>query len=240
MDWDDYPHDYHQKPVWTLKPYAPGSRHGHPWQLRESAFVKECFLRGKTLEYVMRYTGRSTSGITSRLRLSFSQEAVQGWANSTEGDTNVIIITGTKEELMEGDNCASIYHLVTLMQEGYTTAKAKFAVGGKTYTYKVPLSMGLKAGDHAVVKVGGEFKVAEIAEVHEQPEIDVRAPYAYRWIVCKVDVEQYNETMERENKAIEALQRAERTTARERAMKKLSEILGGLNIEEARRALKGE
>lgn len=114
-----------------------------------------------------------------------------------------------------------IHHLITLLQEGYTTCRARFAVCGKTYTYKLPLDMAVKVGDNVVVGVCGELKVVEIAEIDAEPVIDIRAPYALRWVVCRVDRARYDEQMIREEQAAEELAKQDRKRAKAMALEQL-------------------
>lgn len=133
---------------------------------------------------------------------------------------HTIIVCDTSDEEPITKN-ARIHHLITLLQEGYTTCRARFAVGGKTYTYKLPLDMGVKVGDNCVVDVSGDLKVVEIAEIDDEPVIDIRAPYALRWVVCKVDRARYDEQMIREEQAAEELAKQERKNAKAKALEQL-------------------
>lgn len=74
----------------------------------------------------------------------------------------------------------------------YTTVMVKFEEGGKQYTYKTYIE-DFKVGDQAVVDVKGVTKVVTISQVHKAPRLDANAPWEYRWIVCKVDRDVYEQ-----------------------------------------------
>lgn len=141
-------------------------------------------------------------------------------AKENEVNTTTIVCAPNLDEESVIKN-VRIHHLITLLQEGYTTCRARFAVCGKTYTYKLPLDMAVKVGDNVVVGVCGELKVVEIAEIDAEPVIDIRAPYALRWVVCKVDRARYDEQMIREEQAAEELAKQERKSAKAKALEQL-------------------
>jgi len=88
-------------------------------------------------------------------------------------------------------------HLLSMLQEGYTTIAVHFMTGSQgRYIYKTRDKYNI--GDLAVVKVGDEFKIVKVIEVHKEPEIDINLTRDYKWAVCKIDMDGYNEEMQRE------------------------------------------
>jgi hypothetical protein len=141
-------------------------------------------------------------------------------------------------------------HLLTLLQENYTTCDVTFDqdndAKGKapTYTYKISKAMadGLKAGVDGTmvvapcqtVRLDIKFRVGRIIAIHDEPQIDVKAPYEYKWIVCTIDRTAYDEQLKREAEAIELIAKTERRRAKEEALKVL---MGDTSVEELRNLL---
>ena len=113
--------------------------------------------------------------------------------------------------------------LLTLLQEGYTTAQVCFDSRclGQTYTYKVPNSMGVAAGDMLVVPARDAFQVVWVKSVDERPKIDVGAPFDLKWVVQKVDTRAFTDQMEREALALEQLEERQRDEACRKATEQL-------------------
>ncbi len=63
------------------------------------------------------------------------------------------------------------------------------------YTYKTDLDLAI--GDFCVVKVKGELKFVQIAELNAQT--DPNATFSYQWIVQRVDLKEYEAHMKAEN-----------------------------------------
>jgi hypothetical protein len=74
----------------------------------------------------------------------------------------------------------------------YTTVMARFPGSSKQYTYKTHIE-DFKVGDQAVVDARGETKIVTITQVHKTPRLDPNAPYEYKWIICKVDRDEYKQ-----------------------------------------------
>lgn len=118
-------------------------------------------------------------------------------------------------------------HILTLLQENYTTVKVRFAEGnGKLYTYKAPNDLELKEFDIAVVYASGQYKVVTVMDVDVVPVLDLDAEYDYRWIVQKVDTDAYEERLEREKQFEQLLLQIERKK-QQRAIR--DELIAGLD-----------
>jgi hypothetical protein len=125
-------------------------------------------------------------------------------------------------------------HLVTLLQKGYTTCEVVFNNPNSArhadqpkYVYKVAESLGVQPGDRVVVEVEGRpncdeprisMKVVWAVGVHDEPQIDVSAPYIYKWVVDKVRVDAYNDQLKREVEAVALIKAGERKKAQADAM----------------------
>lgn len=70
----------------------------------------------------------------------------------------------------------------------------------KAYTYVTDL----KVNDKVVVDANGEYKLAEIAAVHDGVNIEPNSNVQYKWIISKVDTAQYDANMAK-NKEIEQM-----------------------------------
>ncbi len=118
-------------------------------------------------------------------------------------------------------------HLITLLQKGYTTVEVSFhepktGEVPTVYTYKMPDKLKDLGCDRVVVENDrGVMVVAWIFLTHETPQIDVAAPYAYKWIVDVVREQDYIEQGEREKQAIKMMQDGERARAQAEALETL-------------------
>lgn len=72
----------------------------------------------------------------------------------------------------------------------------------KAYTYVTDLD--LQVNDKVVVDANGEYKLAEIAAVHDGVNIEPNSSMQYKWIISKVDTTQYDANMAK-NKEIEQM-----------------------------------
>ena len=107
----------------------------------------------------------------------------------------------------------SINPMVSFLQGEYTTVEVRFDLMSKLYTYKTRLSF--TNGDFAVVNVNGVLKLVEVKVVHSVPKIDFKATFDYKWIVCKVDTEEYTYNLVEEAKLQEHLDTMDRLHKRQ-------------------------
>jgi hypothetical protein len=127
----------------------------------------------------------------------------------------------------------STENLASLMIEGLKTVGAIFSTSPlaenlKTYTYKTLHTFN--KGDLAVVNVNGVFKVVTITEIHDSPQIDIRANYKYQWIVSKVDTKDYEALTQAEEDFQKELRKVEHSSYKARAKELLA---ASLNVEVA-------
>lgn len=125
-------------------------------------------------------------------------------------------------------------HLLTLLQEGYTTIEVTFEAffrddkgaiqaHGKTYTYKAKMTENIQKGDAVVVdSPSSGLCVVHVVNVHKVPKIDLDAPWTYKWIVQKVDRSKYDATLEQEAKFAEVMLEIERARQRELLMEQFT------------------
>lgn len=70
---------------------------------------------------------------------------------------------------------------------------------GKTYTYKVPNEIKFAVDDFAVVRVEGkdpQVKVVKVVEVNQGNACEQDAPFKYKWVIQKVELETYYQCMD--------------------------------------------
>ncbi|WPJ68522.1 hypothetical protein OMDBNIEC_00036 [Salmonella phage STP-SP5] len=80
--------------------------------------------------------------------------------------------------------------------KGVVTIKVKFEAGGRLYTYRALESDCLQAGDTVVIRYRDKFFTTEVVEVDRYP--DFSKDVEYKWIVCKVDEERYENFLDQE------------------------------------------
>ncbi len=73
----------------------------------------------------------------------------------------------------------------------FNTIGAKFEGTPRIYTYKVLATAGFVEGDKAVVDVSGQLKIVDVVRVDRTPQIDPKADFEYKWVVCRVDLAAY-------------------------------------------------
>jgi hypothetical protein len=145
--------------------------------------------------------------------------------------------TDFNPKLIERSSEVNLNHVLTLLQLNYTTCAIEFKPGGKKYTYKVSsdLAARLKPGDQVVVPACVAEAVVTVREIHAEPDIDVSAPYNFKWVICRVEREAYDDQVKREADALALFNRNRRKVAQEKALK---ELFGeGTTLEEVRALL---
>ena len=73
------------------------------------------------------------------------------------------------------------------------------AYRGKIYTYKVPNDVTFAVDDFAVVRVEGkepELKVVKVVEVNNGNTCEQDAPFKYKWVVQKVELDMYQQRLD--------------------------------------------
>lgn len=131
-------------------------------------------------------------------------------------------------------------HLFSLLDDSYITIKVRFLksqgpnepeapaparprlrqneelVSEQLYTYKALKVTGVKVGDSVVVDSPSKgLCVVPVVEVHDTPQIDLDAPFEYKWIVQKVDRAEYDSLVDKERQFGQMMLEVERTRQRE-------------------------
>jgi len=129
-------------------------------------------------------------------------------------------------------------HLFALLDQSYVTISVEFDRTARTekrdmvrpneerlaerhqrYTYKAPKDAGIAVDDAVVVESPSNgLCIVRVVEVHQTPQIDLDAPFEYKWIVQKVDRTGYDERVARERKFADMMLEVERTRQREQLM----------------------
>jgi len=124
--------------------------------------------------------------------------------------------------------------VLSLLQTGYTTVAVSFNCdaevlnlrNNKLYTFKTNI-LDFKEGDLAVIPSnGGGFIVVRIIDAHKEPQIDLDADYDYKWVVCKVDIDDYNAILATEEDALKQLRVLERNKQQKEAKENFQEVYG--------------
>lgn len=133
-------------------------------------------------------------------------------------------------------------HVLSLLQEQYTTINISFdndmtdedppyrarnrGQQAKRYTYKARLCDNIKAGDHVIVDTPHNgLTIVVVESIDPTPNINLSAPFPYKWIVQKVDRTVYDELVRREEAFRLALVEVERQKQREAVLKDINEHL---------------
>lgn len=132
-------------------------------------------------------------------------------------------------------------HLASLLQEGFTTVKVMYGnipdlregthTLEKRYTFKTFLD--LKPGDVVVVPDNAynkNYSVAMVNSVDAAPDIDFDADFEYKWIIDKVNMEQYEKVLQTEEAQVKALQKMRAEQVRQTALEGLKAVYGN-NLE---------
>lgn len=82
----------------------------------------------------------------------------------------------------------------------FTTAHVTFknfsGNPGPTYTYCVPKSWQVVAGEQLLVYARGNLTVVTVVSVDAEPELDINRDYNYLWAVSKIDFTDYRNRTE--------------------------------------------
>lgn len=204
--------------------------HGAPWTPTQEDILRYLTKQGKTQPYIAVRLGRTIGAIDARQ----AHLGIGPYEYDLKGYLCPVDKMGAPESV--SDSQVRMSHLLTLLQDDYTTIRVRFKETAKLYTYKVPKSMVLEVGDMVVVPTRDEFSLATVHRIDDEPDIDVTRPYEIKWVVQRVDMADWKRQQEIEAVALERLKSNQRKAAREAALKTL---LGDSSIEEIKQLLKG-
>jgi hypothetical protein len=111
-------------------------------------------------------------------------------------------------------------HILSLIQNDYTTIQVVFDEGGKQYTYKALLKDAIAVDDLIIVPSQYKFgaAVAKVVAVHDTAEIDTSVNYDYKWIIGKVDMTRYNTILEVEQRFEKTIRELHKRQARRQVL----------------------
>ena len=148
--------------------------------------------------------------------------------------------TNTETEKPNEVKTMKTENIASLMIEGLRTVSVEFAQGANRhpYTYKT-LIEDIEVDDVVVVYVSGVPKCAHVIGVDKTPKIDVDSNTNYKWIVCKVDETEYEETKKREKEFADHLLELQQKNVVQNATVMLAEKLGieKSDLDEAKKIL---
>lgn len=144
-------------------------------------------------------------------------------------------------------------HLYTLLDTTYTTIKVvfgkvahtkprqgmeinlssgEFRVGEldakqpQSWTYKVRKDSGIKVDDAVIVESPQNgLQIVRVVEVHDTPQIDLDAPFEYKWIIQRVDRTEHDEQVAKERQFNDTMLEVERTRIREETLNNMRQHL---------------
>lgn len=112
-------------------------------------------------------------------------------------------------------------HLVSLLQEGYTTVGVVFGnvfdgqATSRVYTYKSHVEC--IEGDLVIVPPSVNTKlpsIATVVRVDDEPDLNFESGIEYKWLIARVDTSAYDKIVENEKKMVKVLRDGERAKQR--------------------------
>jgi len=94
-------------------------------------------------------------------------------------------------------------HILSLIQNDYTTVGVAYKEGGNIYTFKALKADNIIPGDLVIIPSSfGDwgYTIGRVSTVDETAEIDTNAPFTYKWLVGKVDLTRYAGILEVEKR----------------------------------------
>lgn len=136
-------------------------------------------------------------------------------------------------------------HLYTLLDTTYTTIKVVFGKVARTkpssqrdpmeeldrkdpqsFTYKIRKDSGVKVDDAVIVESPQNgLQIVRVVEVHDTPQIDLDAPFEYKWIIQRVDRTEHDEQVAKERQFNDTMLEVERTRIREETLNNMRQHL---------------
>ena len=117
------------------------------------------------------------------------------------------------------------FKIVTVKFESSKTVRLDSASSNKTYTYKTVLDV--KEGDKVIVdSPSSGMVIVDVIEAVPAIETNLDFGFQVKWIVSKVDIENYEECKEMERKALKQINMLKYTNKRKELLKDLTEVIG--------------
>jgi hypothetical protein len=96
----------------------------------------------------------------------------------------------------------------------------------QTFIYKVRKDEGIKVDDAVVVESPQNgLMIVRVVAVHDAPQIDLDAPFEYKWIIQKIDRTAHDEQVDKERRFNDMMLEVERTRQREATLGNMREHL---------------
>ena len=107
-----------------------------------------------------------------------------------------------------------------LVRDDINTVSVQFPDTSKNYTYVLHESIEVNIGDSVLVSGRGTPKVAEVVEIHDQPNIDPNSAMNYSWIFCNVtkQIDAINQHKEVSDVIVEKLKQQQAKSVREQVL----------------------
>lgn len=121
----------------------------------------------------------------------------------------------------------SIENIISSLQD-CQIAQCTFAGSAKEYSYKIQKDWNVLEGDILVVDAPSSGLTFVQVEKVVEGEIDITADFNYKWAVCKVDLQSYQEQLVKEAEVAVELKALRRKAQQKKA---LADLLGDLGEE---------
>lgn len=116
--------------------------------------------------------------------------------------------------------------LADALLDNFNTLDVSFNDSGR-YTYKYPKDLDIEEGDHVVVPGslarGTSMRVGKVENVYMSAYNPNEIPL--KWIIQKVDTEEFDEYVDRDRKALETLREVEKRRAKRELLEEFSQGL---------------
>lgn len=112
-------------------------------------------------------------------------------------------------------------HILSLIQNDYTTIGIQFKPNDKVYTYKCLLADNVAEHDLVVLQspyAPFNYTIGHVAHVDATPQIDPNAAYEYKWIIQRVDTTRHDALVSVEQRFIATVQELERKRIQQAAV----------------------
>lgn len=117
----------------------------------------------------------------------------------------------------------SLNSVAFLVRDDVTTISASFGSGPKNYTFKATqkLASKLTVGDDVVVEVSHGIRVAQVVQIHSEPQIDPEDDINYQWAFQRVNTELLEELHDVESTVEDKLKERRKRSHRQQALSAL-------------------
>lgn len=132
-----------------------------------------------------------------------------------------------------------------LMMSGYTTCLVTYdltplermTAPPRLFTYLLPNEIQVSKGDVLVVPESTTFSLARVVHVDDVPQLNLDRADIYKWVVSRVEFNNYNALVKRDEEIARAVAQAEHTRMREQLKASLGDLIGPEALTAVRAAL---